>query len=140
MRLAPALLAAALACACGASGPGSTRPEASARAGDDRLGVRVPKDWIGRWVGEPVVLAGPGAAPATLVRFWTDTCPYCEASLPALEELRLRHGPAGLATLAVYHPKPRGRDGALPDDEVRAWAAERSYRCLLYTSPSPRDS
>lgn len=42
-----------------------------------------------------------------LVRFWTDTCPYCATSLPALEELRIEFDRAGLETLAVYHPKPK---------------------------------
>jgi len=53
---------------------------------------------------EPVPL--DAAARATLVRWWTDACPFCEHSLPALEALRLRHADAGLAALAVYHPKP----------------------------------
>lgn len=43
---------------------------------------------------------------ATLVRFWTDACPHCAATLPALEGLRMQL--PDLRVLAIYHPKPAG--------------------------------
>lgn len=78
-----------------------------------------------RWLGEPVPVSGPGAAQATLVRFWTDGCPYCAGSLPALERLRQDFGPRGLATVGVYHPKP---PRPVRDEEVQAAAARLGYR------------
>lgn len=44
------------------------------------------------------------AARWTLLRWWTDTCPHCAATLPALEELVERRG--DLQVVGVYHPKP----------------------------------
>ena len=41
-----------------------------------------------------------------LIRWWTDTCPFCENSLPLIEELRKEYCERGLRTVAVYHPKP----------------------------------
>jgi len=93
-------------------------------SGADVLGAQVEDGWLERFVGERVRLTGPDAARATLVRFWTDGCPFCEASLPALEELRAELGPRGLATLAVYHPKP---PRSVAEDEVVAAARERGY-------------
>ena len=43
---------------------------------------------------------------ATVYRWWTDSCPWCAQSLPALEQLRKRAEPAGVRMIAVYHPKP----------------------------------
>ena len=74
-----------------------------------------------RWVGEPV---RPADHAATLIRFWTDTCPFCEASLPAVEALRVDLGPGGLQTVGVYHPKP---PRAVEDARVVEAAADRGY-------------
>ena len=42
----------------------------------------------------------------SLIRWWTDTCPFCSASLPAIENLREIFAGDDFQTLAVYHPKP----------------------------------
>jgi thiol-disulfide isomerase/thioredoxin len=67
-------------------------------------------------------------AKATLVRFWTDTCPYCERSLPALEQLRGRYVDAGLDVIAIYHPKP---PRAVNDAEVAAAAARIGFNGVV---------
>lgn len=67
-------------------------------------------DWLNTPDNKPVKLAGK----ATLVRWWTDTCPSCAMSLPAIERLRKKFATRGLQTLAVYHPKPP-RDVAASD-------------------------
>ncbi len=41
-----------------------------------------------------------------VIRSFTDTCPFCAASMPALERLHREHAERGLAVLGVYHPKP----------------------------------
>ena len=64
----------------------------------------------------------------TLYRWWTDTCPFCAASLPAIERLRQRYGPQGLQVVGVYHPKP---PRPVKDEAVLA-AAKR----IGYTGPS----
>lgn len=45
------------------------------------------------------------ASPYTLVRWWTNGCPHCSASLPALAQLERKYAARGLRLLAVYHPK-----------------------------------
>jgi peroxiredoxin len=44
-----------------------------------------------------------------LVRFWTDTCPYCRNTAPRLRALDDEFRARGLTVLGLYHPKPRGR-------------------------------
>lgn len=70
------------------------------------LGTRLVLDgleWLNTADGEPVTLTG---RKVTLVRWWTDSCPYCAMSLPAIELLREKYAARGLQTIAVYHPKP----------------------------------
>src|SRR5829696_5476749 len=77
----------------------------ASRGGQDLVGTKWPDLAFDRWItsdGEPVKAKGS----VTLYRWWTNTCPYCESSLPALEKLREKYGEAGLQVVAVYHPKP----------------------------------
>jgi len=71
-------------------------------------------------LGRPLPVWGEGArfldgdAPrvrgrVVLLRFWTETCPYCARSAPALAELDRRYRRHGLVIVGVYHPKPRWR-------------------------------
>lgn len=91
------------------------------RAGADRLGAELPR-------GLDRGLDSSGRAPrATLHRWWTDRCPYCVASLPAIEELRLAFADRGLETIAVFHPKPPMRPGEVPLETIREVAAARGY-------------
>ena len=74
------------------------------RGGQNVLGQSLDVTGLDRWP-RPVPSEGPAPA-VTLYRWWTDTCPWCEASLPAIESLRNRYEEQGLRTVAVYHPKP----------------------------------
>lgn len=91
------------------------------RAGASLLGKDLRRLLPARSIGVPVDL---GDAPATLVRFWTDTCPFCARSLPAVEELRERFAERGLATLAIYHPKP---PRPVTDEGIAAAATRLGY-------------
>ena len=85
-----------------------------------RFGTPTGLRWLTR-DGEPVDFS---AHPFTLVRWWTDDCPHCAASVPALNTLWERYRERGLHLLAVYHPKRR-----VPTSEpgVRAYAKRLGY-------------
>ena len=95
------------------------------RDGADILGRNISTLLPDRWIGPELDFASAGEEGSgesdhvTLIRFWTDTCPFCAASLPAVESLRDTYEPRGLRTLAVYHPKP---PRSVDDDEVSSWA------------------
>jgi thiol-disulfide isomerase/thioredoxin len=97
----------------------------ASRGGQDLVGTRLPKLALDRWIRQQEP-ADQKAAPAraTLYRWWTDTCPYCRASLPAIERLRHDYGARGLRIVAAYHPKPP-RDVA--DEDVIAAARRFGY-------------
>src|SRR5688500_7708881 len=72
----------------------TTQPAAmpESRGGRDLAGTPRPDLAFDRWVtadGGPV----PNEGSITLYRWWTDTCPYCASSLPALEQLRQKYAP-----------------------------------------------
>lgn len=95
-----------------------TLPES--RGGQDRVGTEFPELEFERMVGP----APAEHAAVTLYRWWTDQCPYCRASLPAVESLRKQFGPRGLRIIAVYHPKPPRR---VDDADVLATAQRLGY-------------
>ena len=120
-------------------GCGNGHPEATT----DRAMPAVPSDTtpMGRNVTplafEPIpsqaalALQGPDAAALTLIRWWTDGCPHCSASLPAIETLRVRYESQGLATLAVHHPKPPGRSSI----DVERTAIDHGYHGPVASDP-----
>ena len=71
-------------------------------------------------------LFGESDAPLTLYRWWTDSCPYCEASLPALDSLREKYKDRGLRVVGVYHPKPPSKQ--ITKQEVLKGAAARQFK------------
>ncbi len=89
--------------------------------GHELLGAPAPSLEGVRWLdGEEHPLAEDRGRPV-LIRWWTDTCPFCVNSAPALRNLAERFGDA-LVVRAIYHEKPPGRP--VSDTSVRA-AAER---------------
>ena len=102
----------------------------ASRAGEDMLGLRLSFDglkWLNTPDGAPVDVTGR----VTLVRWWTDSCPFCAASLPAIEALTRQYGRSGFQAVGVYHPKPPGH--------VEAAEVLRSARALGYSGPVATD-
>jgi len=102
-----------------------TQTSAPARAGSDLLGLPAPALEVDGWIdgdGESGA-ASPASIAAlrgrvVLVRFWTDTCPYCRATAPALVELDEDFRDRGLVVLGLFHPKPRPGDSESIDATV----------------------
>ena len=85
------------------------------RGGQDLLGTKLEPPSFGEF-----------SAPLTLYRWWTDTCAFCEASLPALDSLREKYEDRGLRIVGVYHPKPQTRP--VSEEVVLRDAKERSFK------------
>jgi thiol-disulfide isomerase/thioredoxin len=92
------------------------RPEARAHAvpqprdGHDRIGVPAPAFPALEWLGTaPLTLHGLRGR-VVLIRFWTDTCPFCRATAPALAQLDADYRERGVTVIGMYHPKPRGTE------------------------------
>lgn len=99
---------------CGGGGVDThvAEPEApgvpSSRAGGDRVGRPAPEWGPLAWVGAPPRTLAELRGQVVLVRFFTDTCPFCRATAPALAELDEEYRARGVTVVGMYHPKPRG--------------------------------
>lgn len=85
------------------------------RGGLDRIGKPAPAWGEMEWIGsEPLGLEDLRGR-VVLIRFWTDTCPFCRASAPALAELDADYRERGVIVIGMYHPKPRGTTRTLAE-------------------------
>ena len=94
------------------------------RGGDDVVGQKMPPLAFDRWLSTDGNRPLDTDGKVTLYRWWTNGCPHCEKTLPAIEALRRKYGPQGLHVVAVYHPKPPRQVG---DEEVAASAKALGY-------------
>lgn len=96
------------------------------RGGLDRVGLPAPAwgelEWLG---GEPLALEDLRGR-VVLIRFWTDTCPFCRATAPALVEIDADYRDRGVTVVGMYHPKPRGSTRS--SAEVGEVVAELGWR------------
>lgn len=87
-------------------------------AGDDRVGVAAPSFEFDGWLNsEPLTLEDLRGR-VVLVRWWTETCPFCASSAPALRAIHEQYSPQGLTVIGVYHPKA-DRDAPLDIERVQ---------------------
>lgn len=109
------------------------------RGGLDRVGKRFPLSALqllppqpnSEKAAESSKIAASGKI--TLIRWWTDSCVYCERSLPAIEQLRTEFGATAFQTVAVYHPKPPRPMSAAT---IRDAALARNYTGPLAHDPN----
>lgn len=96
-------------------GDGATaveRDPAPATASASLEGRELPPWQVGAWANtEPLEVAALRGK-VVVVRFWTDTCPYCRASMPALQGLAEAFADEPVVFVGLYHEKPEGRAGA----------------------------
>ena len=104
----------------GAAAGDETRSVPTSRGGRELVG-QPAKAWGAlQWIGsEPLTLESLRGS-VVLVRFWTDTCPFCAATAPALATIHADYADRGLVVLGFFHPKPRGSARSLDAIEARA--------------------
>jgi thiol-disulfide isomerase/thioredoxin len=81
-------------------------------AGRDRIGVAAPPFEIDSWLNSKPLSIQDLRGRVVLVRWWTDTCPLCASTAPALRKLDEQYSARGLTVIGVFHPKA-GRDDAM---------------------------
>lgn len=74
-------------------------------AGADRIGVPAPSFDFDGWLNSEPLSLEDLRGQVVLVRWWTETCPFCASSTPALNSISAQYGPQGLTVVGVYHPK-----------------------------------
>ena len=93
-------------------------------AGNDRIGVAAPPFQFDGWLNSEPLSLEDLRGRVVLVRWWTETCPYCASSAPALRDIHDQYSSQGLTVIGVYHPKA-DRDGPLDMARVERAVAAR---------------
>ena len=88
-------------------------------SGAEMVGRRAPAWSFERWIRGPALTPEGVRGKVVLLRWWTEGCMYCAATLPGLEKLRQHYGPEGLLVIGVYHSKP---PRAVSDRKITAFA------------------
>lgn len=104
----------------------STLKEMDRAAGDDLIGSAAPPFRFDAWLNaEPLTLEALRGR-VVLVRWWTDTCPFCASSAPALRALHQEYADQGFTLIGVFHPKA-GRDDPLDVARVQSAIDARKF-------------
>lgn len=96
-------------------------------AGDDRLGVQAPPFKFDGWINSEPLMIEDLKGKVVLVRWFTDTCPYCASSTPALRQLHEDYNDQGFTVIGVFHPKD-GRDDPLDVPRVQRVVGIREFK------------
>jgi peroxiredoxin len=96
-------------------------------AGDDRIGVAAPPFQFDAWLNSKPLTLEDLKGKVVLVRWFTDTCPFCASSAPALRSLHEEYANSGLTVIGVYHPKD-GRDDPLDIKRVQSVVEARDFK------------
>ncbi len=87
-------------------------------AGSDRVGAAAPPFRFDGWLNSEPLTLDDLRGQVVLVRWWTETCPFCASSSPALLSINDQYSPRGLTVVGVYHPKAN-RDSPLDIERVK---------------------
>lgn len=98
---------------------GSTRAE-----GQELIGKPAPSLALKDWLNSKPLDISDLRGKVVLLRWWTEGCPYCVATAPALLSLERAYGSRGLQVIGIFHPKPPGK---WTMDEVRRAAGEKHF-------------
>ena len=82
--------------------------ELIAKEGDELIGKPAPEWGPLKWMNSQPLKLNELADKVALIRWWTETCPFCAASAPALNEFHDTFKDKGLVVIGMYHPKPPG--------------------------------
>ena len=79
-----------------------------AKEGDELIGKAAPKWGTLKWMNSQPLKLSELEDKVVLIRWWTETCPFCSGSAPALNEFHDIFKEKGLVVIGMYHPKPPG--------------------------------
>ena len=79
-----------------------------AKEGDELIGKPAPEWGKLEWMNSQPLKLSELADKVVLIRWWTETCPYCSRSALALNEFHDAFKDKGLVVIGMYHPKPPG--------------------------------
>ena len=89
------------------------------------IGKPAPEWSIENWVNSEPISISDLRGKVVLIRWWLESCPYCQASAPALNEFFDAYKDQGLVVIGMYHEKPMGRN--VTAENVRQFAEIKGF-------------
>jgi thiol-disulfide isomerase/thioredoxin len=108
--------------------------------GTELVGSLAPPLEIKQWLHSQPMEVSDLRGKVVLLRWWTQGCPFCTATAPALHKLDAEYGARGLQIIAVYHPKPPAKPPAKPPGSVDMAVVERDAAKKVFTYPIAIDT
>jgi peroxiredoxin len=71
------------------------------------IGTKAPEWQVKSWVNSPPLQLGDLAGKVVLVRWFTEGCPFCSATAPALNRFYQQYHEEGLEVIGFYHHKSK---------------------------------
>ncbi|MBX3397056.1 MAG: TlpA family protein disulfide reductase [Phycisphaerae bacterium] len=98
--------------------PGRRLVMPMSRTGRELIDTRAPRLVSRSWANTPNENPPELAGRVRLIRFFTDDCPSCRATLPTLSRIYRDYSEEGLSVVGIYYPKSGPR--VVNDDEFRS--------------------
>jgi len=76
--------------------------------GAELIGRPAPPLELREWIHSRPLDVGDLKGKVALLRWWTEGCPFCQATAPALRKFQAEYQSRGLQVIGIYHPKPPG--------------------------------
>jgi len=84
------------------------RASSGTSAGGALIGRPAPPLGLSQWLNSPPLETQDLQGKVALIRWWTDGCPLCSTTAPALRLLQGKFAARGLQVIGIFHPKPPG--------------------------------
>lgn len=105
----------------------STLAAVDRSAGDDCIGVAPPPFQFDGWLNTTPLTLEDLRGKVVLIRWWTETCPFCASSAPALRAFHEEYSDSGLTVIGVFHPKA-GRNDPLNLQRIQDAVEARNFQ------------
>lgn len=94
--------------------------------GNDRIGMAAPAFEFDGWLNSKPLAIEDLRGSVVLLRWWTDTCPMCASTSPALRKFHEQYSAKGLKVIGVFHPK-FGREKPIDVERLPHAVVSRQY-------------
>ena len=89
------------------------------------IGKPAPELSVENWINSQPIELSELKGKVVLIRWWLESCPFCQATAPALNEFYETYQDQGLVVIGMYHEKPKGRK--ITSKEVASFTEAKGF-------------